>query len=99
MFYVKRDNAGRCYLATEKWGKLYESGTLNDSEPVAGFGLLEDAAFFLAAANAEQTHITENIQLTCPTDCMFYSGFANEDTCDHCIRKGNLRDYYRRKIS
>lgn len=104
MYYVKNAN-GKYYLASPQWSLAYEEGLLSDNGPAACFVSEADAKLFLAtkergtntsspAADADSHKFHKHNSWLCPPDCKFRFGHLNEETCDYCIRKGNIRDFY-----
>ena len=93
-FHV-RESHGKYFLADEQWSRMYTMGALAVPEPVASFSRKEDAEAFLALKNRNGPPVDiTRTALECLKDCRFATGFDNEGTCDTCIRKGNIRDYY-----
>ncbi len=93
-FYVRRGREGY-FIADPTWARLYEMGGDCSSVPEASFANREDAEAFVALKNQKSEAAGLRLKpLECRSDCRYATGFLNEQTCDFCVRKGNIRDYY-----
>lgn len=89
MTYVIQKKDGTYGIPPEQWSKVYEMGGCVSQPPIANFVDKELAAKFISCMNNSGPSID-----SCPSDCRYYNGSTNEEHCDMCSRKGNIKDHY-----